>query len=520
MRPVVLCVLDGVGRRAEREGNAVRLAATPHLDALGSEPHALISTSGPDVGLSEGQAADGEVGYVGLGAGRVVPPQRARVDDAIAGRTLRANPVVDRVFHIAKHHHEARIHFFGLLDGSGARSSWTRLHALIEAAHHDEIPVVVHAFLDAGETASGASGKTLALLERLLEDGDKGIIGTLSGRSYAMDRGPGWDRVHLAYKAIVRGEAPRVDKPFDAVARAVGAGKPGDLVEPVRVGAYTGIKGSFMCDFAARDRAWRWFGEENGLAVDVRPDRMHKLASMLTRRGLPPEAEELLTDRGKPVFAFDKHSYATMTTSAAALMAQAAFPWEAAGDTFGEVVSQAGLTQLRCADTARFPHVTWFFNGGREEPFQGEERRLTPSSEVAREVVEAIRGAKHDFILASFADCDVAGHGGELEAAIAAVERVDAALGAVRDAVREAGGVLVVTAVHGNCEQMLDAKGRPHRGHTASPTALHVWSPEGAPRPALREDGRLADVAPTLLELLGLAQPEAMTGRSLLVRGP
>jgi 2,3-bisphosphoglycerate-independent phosphoglycerate mutase len=299
----------------------------------------------------------------------------------------------------------------------------------------------------------------------------------------------------------------------------------------VRIGAYTGIKGSFMADFASKNPVWEWFGEETGLAVNFRPDRMRELSAMLTRRNIPPEVDEMLKERGRNIYAFDNHAYASMTEYDPALKIPVAFPREVVADSFGEVVSRAGMTQLRCAETEKYAHVTYFFSGGREEPFEGEARVLVPSPRdvatydqkpemsapgVADEVVKAVESGKYDFILVNFANPDMVGHTGKLDAAISAVEAVDAGLGRIMAAVRDKGGALLVTADHGNCEQMKDDKGQPHTAHTTNPVPFYYMN--DADKGAKLRPGRIADVAPTMLELLGLPKPEAMTGRSLLER--
>jgi 2,3-bisphosphoglycerate-independent phosphoglycerate mutase len=532
-RPLVLTILDGFGERAERDANAVRLAKTPHLDALAAYPHTRIGTSGPDVGLPKGQMGNSEVGHLNFGAGRIAMMDITRIDVDVAESTMRANPVIDRAIMLAKHHHnDARLHLFGLVSDGGVHSSMNHLFALIDAAHQDEVPVVVHAFLDGRDTPQKSAGGYLAKLEDVLDGGKKGVIGTVSGRYYAMDRDKRWDRVHLAYKAMVRGEAPTASTAYEALASSYAAGKTDEFVVPVRIGDYKGIKGDFLGDFSAKDNVWQWFGEEAGFAFNFRPDRMRELSAMLTRKNLPPEALALLTDRGKPVHAFDKHSYFTMTEYDTALGLPVAYPKDVVADSFGELLARDGLTQLRCAETEKYAHVTYFFSGGREEPFAGEDRVLVPSPRdvatydlkpemsaagVTGEVVKAIKSGKYDFILVNFANPDMVGHTGMLAPAIHAVEAVDVAVGELMTAVREAGGALLVTADHGNCEQMTDAKGNPHTAHTLNPVPLYYMNDadKGA---TLRDGGRICDVAPTMLQILGLPQPEAMTGRSLLPR--
>jgi 2,3-bisphosphoglycerate-independent phosphoglycerate mutase len=530
-RPLVLCILDGFGERAERDANAIRLAKTPNLDALAASPHTLIGTSGPDVGLPKGQMGNSEVGHLNFGAGRIAMMDISRIDVAVAEGTLRANPVIDTLFQVTKHHHkDSRLHLFGLLSDGGVHSSLGHLFALIEAAHFEDIPVVVHAFLDGRDTPPKSAGGYLQQLEHVLDRGKKGVIGTISGRYWAMDRDKRWDRVHKAFKAIVRGEAPRADTAMEALEQSYAKGVTDEFIEPIRIGDYTGIKGSLMADFASKSPVWEWWGEETGFAFNFRPDRMRELSAMLTRKNLPPEVAALLTEKDKAIHAFDKHSYATMTEYEKALELPVAFPKEVVEESFGEVIARAGLRQLRCAETEKYAHVTYFFSGGREAPFEGEERKLIPSPRdvatydlkpemsaagVASAVVEAIQSGAYDFILVNFANPDMVGHTGKLDAAIHAVEAVDAALGSIMEAVRAAGGALIVTADHGNCEQMKDDKGQPHTAHTTNPVPLYYFDEHGK-NAKLSAGGRICDVAPTMLALLGLPQPEVMTGHSLL----
>ncbi|WP_437318618.1 2,3-bisphosphoglycerate-independent phosphoglycerate mutase [Sorangium sp. So ce385] len=529
-RPLVLCILDGFGEREEKDQNAIALAKTPNLDAIKRDAQTtLIGTSGPDVGLPVGQMGNSEVGHLNFGAGRIALMDISRIDVAIAENKLGSNEVIDRAFRIAQDR-KCRLHLFGLVSDGGVHSSLDHFLALFKLAKFHEVPVVLHAFLDGRDTPPKSAWGYVEKIQEALEG--VGVIGTVSGRYYAMDRDKRWDRVMKAYTAIVRGDAPRVDTAFDAIQQSYALGKTDEFVEPVRIGDYSGIKGDFMADFASKEARWEWFGEEVGLAVNFRPDRMRELSAVLTRRNLPPEVEELLTDRGKPVYAFQEHCYSCMTEYDAALKLPVAFPKDEVTDSFPEVISRAGLTQLRCAETEKYAHVTYFFNGGREETFPGEDRKLVPSPRdvatydkkpemsaagVASEVVAAIKSGKYDFILVNFANPDMVGHTGILEAAIHAVEAVDKGIGDIADAVREAGGAMMITADHGNCEQMKDDQGNPHTAHTLNPVPLYYLNKHDA-GVVLRSGGRICDVAPTMLEILGIPQPAAMTGRSLRVR--
>lgn len=529
-RPLVLAVLDGFGEREERDGNAVRLARTPTLDAIAAYPRTLLGASGADVGLPKGRAGDGAVGHRALGAGRVLAPGASRIDALVARRALGENEIVADALRIAKHHFEARLHLFGLLSQAGSHASLDHLLSLIDLAYHEGVHVVVHAFL--GDGAPRAAGDLISIVENALE-GDKGQIGTLSGRAYAMDRDGRWDRTNLAFQAIVRGAAPRADSAAEALALAYSHGKSDDLIEPTRVGAYTGMKGSFMCDFNGGDRQWHWYGEENALSFNLRPDGNRQLAAMLHRRGVPDAvAADMLTERGRQIIAVSPGLYATLTPHGNEPDVPVAFPASPVEATLGEVIASAGLKQLRVAESDARAHVTTFFNGGREEPYAGEDRVLVPSprdvtsyihapatsaAEVAREAARAVAEGGHDVIVVNLSSLDLVAQSGKIDPAVAAVEAVDAALGVILAAVREAGGALVVTAAHGRGEQMKDTKGQPRSGATTNPVPLYLVD-DARRATSLRDGGTLADVAPTLLDLLGLAQPAAMTGRSLLTR--
>lgn len=539
-RPLVLTILDGFGERAESEANAVRLARTPHLDAIRRDyPRTQIGTSGPDVGLPVGQMGNSEVGHLSFGAGRIALTDISRIDVAIAEKKLGQNEVISELIERAKDR-KCRLHLMGLVSDGGVHSSLDHLLALIDLIAWHEVPIVVHAFLDGRDTPPKSAERYLRRLDFALEG--KGTIGTVSGRYWAMDRDKRWDRVMKAWRAIVREEGagdptaqplvPHFGDVFEALGAAYADGKTDEFVEPARLGDYDGMKGDYCAAFGEQPLRWEWHGEEVGFAFNFRPDRMRELSAMLTRRNLPPEVAEMLTQREKPMLAFEDGHYAGMTEYDKALALPVAYRKEDVKESFGEVISGAGLTQLRCAETEKYAHVTYFFSGGREEQFPGEDRKLVPSPrdvatydqkpemsapQVAHEVAAAIRSGKYDFVLVNLANPDMVGHTGNLPAAIQAVEAVDAGIGVILEAVREQKGALIITSDHGNCETMVDEDGHPHTAHTTNPVPLYYV--DDAHRDAqLRDGGRIADVAPTMLEILGIPQPAAMTGRSLLHR--
>jgi 2,3-bisphosphoglycerate-independent phosphoglycerate mutase len=502
-RPLVLIVLDGYGEREESADNAIRLARAPALSALFSGyPHGLVGTSGPDVGLPPGQMGNSEVGHMNLGAGRIAMMDISKIDNEVHDRTLVRNPVLAAIIGKAKAA-GGRLHLFGLLSDGGVHSSLVHLFALIDFARSEGVPVVVHAFLDGRDVQPGTAPKYLADLEARLAGA--GRIGTVAGRFWAMDRDNRWERVERAYRAIVEAQAPRAESALGGVEKSYAAGKADEFVEPFVVGDYEGVKPG-----------------DAGLHFNFRPDR----ARELTRALAVPDFDEFA--RAHAPF---EGRYACMTSYDSKFGLPVAFPKETYANIFPEIVANAGLKQFRCAETEKYAHVTYFFNGGREEPFAGEDRKMLPSPKdvatydlkpemsaagVADAVTDAVESGKYDFVLVNFANPDMVGHTGVLGAAIQAIEVVDAGVGKIVNAVRAAGGAVLITADHGNCELMKDpASGQPHTSHTLNPVPL-VYVNDADRGAHLNAGGRLCDIAPTMLDVLGLAQPADMTGHSLL----
>jgi 2,3-bisphosphoglycerate-independent phosphoglycerate mutase len=506
-RPLVLVILDGLGEREERADNAVRLARTPVLTSLLSTyPHGLIGTSGTDVGLPPGQMGNSEVGHLNFGAGRIAMMDISRIDNAVHDGTLAKDPVIADVVKKAKRG-GGKLHLLGLVSDGGVHSSLVHLFALIDVARAAGLPTVVHAFLDGRDVQPGTAPKYVAQVERKLA-GDVGRIATISGRYWGMDRDNRWERVERSYRAIVEATAPRVPTAQEGIERSYAAGKTDEFVEPFVVGDYDGVKSG-----------------DAALHFNFRPDRARELT-----RALAVAAFEAFPRAGnQPPFA---GRYACMTTYDATFGLPIAFPKETYPNIFPELISRAGMKQFRCAETEKYAHVTYFFNGGREEPFEGEDRKMLPSPKevstydkkpemsaaaVALGAAEAIRSAKYDFVLVNFANPDMVGHTGFLDAAIHAVEAVDQGVGMIVEAARAQGGSVIVTADHGNCELMRDpATGQPHTAHTLNPVPL-LYVNDADRQATIRSGGRICDVAPTMLELLGLAQPQEMTGKSLLI---
>ncbi len=500
----MLIILDGFGERPERADNAVRLARTPVLTSLLARyPHTLIGTSGPDVGLPPGQMGNSEVGHLNFGAGRIATMDISRIDNAVHDGTLAGNAVVADVVGQAKKA-GGRLHLLGLVSDGGVHSSLVHLGALVDVAKKAGVPVVVHAFLDGRDVQPGTAPRYLAEVERTLAGG-AGVIGTVGGRYWGMDRDNRWERVEKAYRAIAEGAGPRATRAQEGVERSYAAGKTDEFVEPFVVGDYDGIHPA-----------------DAGLHGNFRPDR----ARELTRALALSDFDAFARAKGAPLAG----RYACMTTYDGSFGLPIAFPKETYPNIFPEILAQAGLTQFRCAETEKYAHVTYFFNGGREAPFPGEDRKMLPSPKevatydqkpemsaaaVAQSTTDAIGTGRYDFILVNFANPDMVGHTGVLDAAVHAVEAVDAGVGQIVEAARALGGAVFITADHGNCELMKDpATGQPHTSHTLNPVPL-VYVNDADDRARLRSGGRICDVAPTLLQLLGLPQPAEMTGVSL-----
>lgn len=502
-RPVVLCIMDGWGQRAERDNNAVALANTPNVDRLSkTEPHGLMRASSGDVGLPEGQMGNSEVGHMNLGAGRVVMQDLPRIDAAIADGSLAKNEALLELIAKAKAG-SGRCHLLGLASPGGVHAHQRHIAALARVLTGAGIEVLLHAFLDGRDTPPKSAKGDIEKLIADLPDGAR--IATLTGRFYAMDRDKRWERVEQAYKVIAEAEGNPAADALAEIDRAYAAGETDEFVSPAVLPGYDGVKDGDVL-----------------LSANFRADRMRELLTAL----LDPEFDGFTRPR-RLNFA----AAAGMVSYSSALdrFLTTLFPAVDLGNTLGEVAAKAGLKQLRMAETEKYPHVTFFLNGGREEVFEGEDRIMVPSPkvrtydlqpemsapELTEKLVAAIESEKYDLIVVNFANPDMVGHTGSLAAAIKAVETVDWAVGQAEVALRKVGGCMFLTADHGNCEMMLDPQtGGPHTAHTTNlvPTIL-VNAPAAVHSLAT---GRLADVAPTLLELLGVAQPAEMTGTSML----
>ncbi len=505
-RPVVLCILDGWGDREAAPDNAISMAPTPTWDRLLADcPRARLDASAQEVGLPQGQMGNSEVGHMNLGAGRIVLQDLPKIDAAVADGSLAENPALTAFIDGLKQS-GGTCHLIGLLSPGGVHSHQDHMVALAKAVVAAGVPVVVHAFMDGRDTPPKAAKSYMNRFLTDLDGCDDVTVGTVTGRYFAMDRDKRWERVVKAYDVMTsaEGENTAAD-PMAAIEGSYTAGKTDEFMEPCVIGDYAGMNDG-----------------DGLLCANFRADR----------------AREILTALVDPAFdGFER----TKTVDFACCLGMveysndlnafipAMFPAEALTGILGEVVSKADKKQLRIAETEKYAHVTFFLNGGREDVFDGEERILVPSPKVATydlqpemsapkvtdELVRVIGEGTFDLIVVNYANGDMVGHTGVLEAAMKAAEAVDAALTRLEKAVIDAGGVMLVTADHGNCEQMNDPKNRSaHTQHTLNLVpALLVNAPAWVNG---LHDGRLADVAPTLLQLMGLEQPEEMTGRSLI----
>jgi 2,3-bisphosphoglycerate-independent phosphoglycerate mutase len=505
MKPVMLVILDGWGEGPDAPDNAVARARTPRFDRLRATcPHALLATSGHDVGLPEGQMGNSEVGHLNIGAGRVVMQDLVRIDLACRDRAALAQMPPLRAFVRALRDTGGTAHLLGLVSEGGVHAHQAHAAALARALAEAGIPVALHAFTDGRDAPPRSAPGFLAKLEAELPPGAR--IATVTGRYFAMDRDNRWERVERAWRAIALGEGERAATALAALEAAHARDVTDEFVPATVLPGHAGIRDG-----------------DGLLCFNFRADRAREILAALldpSFDGFPrPAPPRLAAALGMTQYSehLDRCGLATL------------FPPQSMRGLLGEVVAAAGRTQLRMAETEKYPHVTYFLNGGNEAVLPGEHRILVPSPkvatydlqpamsapELARKAVDAIATGPHDLIVLNFANADMVGHTGSLDAATRAVEAVDEALGRVADAVAARGGALLVTADHGNAEQMRDAlTGQPHTAHTTNPVPVVLMG--GPPGAKLREGGRLADLAPTLLALMGLDQPPEMTGKNLL----
>jgi len=501
-RPVLLCVLDGWGERKETDFNAIAQARKPVFDRLTATfPRGHLDASEGHVGLPAGQMGNSEVGHMNLGAGRVVLQDLPRIDDAIAHGAIPGLPAF-KAFVAALKKSGGTAHIIGLLSPGGVHSHQSHIAALVRMLADAGVPAVVHALLDGRDTPPSSAKQ---YMEDFLAAAPGATVATVIGRFYAMDRDKRWDRVEKAYHAIVSGEGATAADPMAAIDASYAANVTDEFVLPTAVGGYRGMRDG-----------------DGLLMANFRADRAREILTAL----VDPTFDGF--NRGR-IVRFAAAVGMVAYSDALSCFMPALFPAQKLDHVLGQVIADAKLQQLRIAETEKYAHVTFFFNGGEETVFPGEERILVPSPKVATydlkpemsavevtdRLVDAIGSGKFDFILVNFANTDMVGHTGDLGAAIKAVETVDACLGRIEAAIRKAGGVMLVTADHGNAEQMRDdSTGQPHTAHTMNLVPLLlVGDRRGA---KMVGNGKLADIAPTVLDLMGLEQPVEMTGRSLI----
>lgn len=499
-KPVVLCILDGWGISDDTAANAPHLAKTPAFDAIMTGPNARLITHGPDVGLPSGQMGNSEVGHTNIGAGRVVAMDLGQIDLAIEDGSFFENAALLQFIDRMKAS-GGTAHLMGVVSDGGVHGHLTHILAAAKAVADAGVPVAIHAITDGRDVAPKSADGFMAQLAEQLPEGAR--IATVIGRYFAMDRDNRWDRVKRAYEAMIKGEGGPADCAATAVSAAYARGETDEFIQPTVIAGYSGIaKGDgFFC-------------------LNFRADRAREILAALAQPGFDgfdtgprPDLAALLG-----MVEYSEAHNAFMST---------VYPKAAIVNTLGEWVAKQGLTQFHLAETEKYPHVTFFLNGGQEEPWAGEDRFMPKSPKVATydlqpemsadevtdRFVEAI-GKGYDLIVTNYANPDMVGHTGDLKAAIAACEAVDRGLARVVAALERAGGAMIVTADHGNCEVMVDpATGGPHTAHTTNPVPVALV---GGPAGAALKDGRLADLAPTLLQLMGLPTPPEMTGESLL----
>ena len=508
-KTTMLVIMDGYGFNENDDGNAVAKANKPNLDKLMATcPNSKISASGEAVGLPEGQMGNSEVGHTNMGAGRIVYQDLTRITKSIEdGDFFSIKELTDAIDNVKNN--DKKLHILGLVSDGGVHSHQRHLYALLELCKRKGLDsnVFVHAFLDGRDTLPASGEGYLQQLEAVMAEKGVGKIATISGRFYAMDRDKRWQRVEKAYRAMVHGEGEKFKDVTTAIESSYQKEVFDEFVVPCVI---TGLDDEPLTKIEEGDSV---------IFFNFRPDR----ARQITRALVDNDFNEFETKRLNLNFVCMTEYDATMPN------VKIAFKDEELKNTFGEYISSKGLTQLRIAETEKYAHVTFFFNGGREDKFEGEDRILIPSPkvetydmkpemsaiEITDNVVEAINSEKYDSIILNFANSDMVGHTGNIDAAVKAVETVDTCVGRIVEAINAHNGVLLVTADHGNSEQMIDYKtGEPFTSHTTNLVPLIVMGVENIDV----KDGRLCDLAPTMLDIMGLEKPSEMTGESLLIR--
>ncbi|MEM8806465.1 MAG: 2,3-bisphosphoglycerate-independent phosphoglycerate mutase [Cyanobacteria bacterium P01_G01_bin.38] len=508
--PMVLVILDGWGYREELDGNAVTSANTPVIDSLWQAyPHTTIRTSGKDVGLPDGQMGNSEVGHLNIGAGRVVPQELVRISDAVEDGTLQENPALLEVCQKVRYN-GSKLHLVGLCSEGGVHSHLNHLFGLLDMARVQDLSeVCIHAITDGRDTKPSDGHLALQKIQDYISENGFGRIVTLSGRYFAMDRDHRWDRIEKVYQVMTVDDEGEQCTAVEAVKAAYAAGTTDEFVEPMRLSPGAVEPGDGVIFF------------------NFRPDR----ARQLTQAFVDPNFNGF--ERAQ----IDPLAFVTMTQYDGSFPVSLAFEPQNLSNILGQVVADHGLKQFRTAETEKYAHVTYFFNGGLEEPCEGEDRELVPSPMVATYdkapamsaqkvtdvAIAAIQKGIYSLVVINYANPDMVGHTGRMDATVEALQTVDTQVGRLVGAVSQAGGSTIIIADHGNAEYMCDEQGKPWTAHTTNPVPFilvegeRLKIPGYGCEPNLREDGRLADIAPTILEILNLPKPDEMTGQSMLL---
>lgn len=507
--PVVLIILDGWGYGERTTTNAIAVAKTPVMDSLWEVyPHTLINASGKDVGLPEGQMGNSEVGHLNIGAGRVVPQELVRISNAVEDRSILRNPALREVCQDVRSS-GGKLHLIGLCSEGGVHSHLLHLLGLLDLAKSQGVDdVCIHAITDGRDTNPSQGIKAIGKIETYIDKIGLGRICTISGRYYAMDRDRRWDRVKQAYHIMTTEGEGDGRNPAQVLQAFYGEDIGDEFIPPTRIASGAIAPGDGV------------------IFYNFRPDRARQLCYAFLREDFDGFEREKIA----PL------SFVTLTQYDPKLPVSVAFEPHNLTHLLGEVISDEGLRQFRTAETEKYPHVTYFFNGGLEQPFPGEDRKLIQSpmvptydeapamsaNEVTNVAINAIERGIYDLVVINYANPDMLGHTGNMSAAVSAIETVDCCLGRLLATINKVGGTALITADHGNAEYMGDEEGNPWTAHTTNPVPFILVEGEGLKIPghgtqvALREDGRLADIAPTILDILKLPQPEEMTGRSLI----
>ncbi len=508
--PVVLVILDGWGYRPDEHGNAIAQAKTPNIDSLWSVyPHTLISTSGRAVGLPDGQMGNSEVGHLSIGAGRIVPQELVRISDAVADGSILENPALVEVCQAVKQH-QSKLHIMGLCSDGGVHSHIDHVIGLLRLAKAQNITeVCIHVITDGRDTDPRDGLLAIAKIEAAIIEIGVGKIVTVSGRYYALDRDNRWERVKLAYDVLTQAGAGTGESATTVLKNSYAADKTDEFIDPTRIapGAIESNDGVIFFNF--------------------RPDRARELTSAF----VSPKFTGFIRTQITPL------TFATFTQYESTLPVLVAFAPQQLHNLLGEVVAAKGLKQLRVAETEKYAHVTYFFNGGLESPLPGEDRELIPSPQVSTydkspamsaaavttAVLKAVAKQEYALIVVNYANPDMVGHTGKMAPTIQAIETVDTCIGTLIEGICKFGGTTIITADHGNAEYMSDEAGNPWTAHTTSQVPFILIEGERRQLPGhgtdvtLREDGKLADLAPTILEILQIPQPVEMTGKSMVV---